>query len=81
MRLLNIKTCKIEEIKEGPKLRDALAKCAIISHRWGDHELSFQQYEERMKNSTHKDQFDNPGNTPAWNEAEPEGFLKTARPA
>ena len=80
MRLLNIKTCELEEFKEGPKLRDALDKCAIVSHRWGNNELSFQKYEKQMKNSNYRDhQFDNPGDTPPSSKAESEGFLKTAR--
>lgn len=42
MRFLEIKTRVIIEIKERLKLKKKLTKCAIISHRWGDHELSFQ---------------------------------------
>ena len=82
MLLLNIKTCKLEAFEEGPKLRDALEKCAIISHRWGNdrEELSFQQYRERMTRLEYKDdQFDNPGNTSASSEGESAGFFKTAR--
>ena len=79
MRFLNIETCKMETKEEDAELEEALAKCAIISHRWGEHELSFQQYEERIKNSSYKNQFDNPGPTPLWNEGQSEGFLKLAR--
>ena len=59
MRLLNIETCRLEAFDQGPDLRDALERCAIMSHRWGNDELSFQEYEERMKKSTDKDKFDN----------------------
>lgn len=79
MRLLNIKTCKLEAFDQGPDLRGALERCAIISHRWGNDELSFQKYEERMKKSFYKEKFDKPGNTTASNEDESAGFLKTAR--
>lgn len=77
MRLLDIETCEIQEIKGASECRDAFAKCAIISHRWGGHELSFQQYEERMKSSNYKSQkFDDPGDTSFRSEGESEGFLK-----
>ena len=80
MRLLNIETCEIQQIKGASECRDALAKCAIISHRWGGHELSFQQYEERMKGSDYKSQqFNHPGNTSFRSEGDSEGFLKLAR--
>lgn len=80
MRLLDIETCEIQEIKGASECRDALAKCAIVSHRWGGHELSFQQYEERMKSSNYTSpKFDDPGDTSFRSEGESEGFLKLAR--
>ncbi|KAI4108235.1 MAG: hypothetical protein L6R37_001108 [Teloschistes peruensis] len=79
MRLLNVKTCEVEEIKDDSKFKAALKKCAVISHRWGDHELSFQHYREQIKNSNQKRTFLDPGETSIWREDESEGFLKAAR--
>ena len=79
MRFLHIENCEIEEIKEASECRDALTKCAIISHRWVGPEISFQQYEERMKDPNHENQFHNPGDTSSRVEGESEGFLKIAR--
>ena len=95
MRFLDIDTCKIQEIKVASDCRDALAKCAIISHRFGgDDELSFQKYEERMDSSndrhhindpgdasfgSNRQQFNDPGDTSFRSEGESEGFLKLAR--
>lgn len=79
MRLLEIKSHEIKKLEGHEEIKEALAKCAIISHRWGSHELSLQLYEERMKSSGQKDQFNHPGDTSVLSEAESQGFLKTAR--
>ena len=80
MRLLNIESREIQEIEGASESRDALAKCAIISHRFaGDNELGFQKCEVRMKSSNYKEKFDDPGNTSSQSEGEDEGFLKLAR--
>ena len=79
MRLLNIEDFKIQDITETSKLRAALEQCAIISHRWGKDELTFQKHEERMKSEDYATQQYNPTNTPSFSEGESEGRLKLAR--
>ena len=84
MRFLDIKSYEIKQFTRISKIEEALGQCAIISHRWGEFELSFQKYEKQMKEqvkepNSYRDQFERPGKTSPASEAESEGFLKTAR--
>ena len=70
MSLPDMKFHEIMKIHDYYKIKETLAKCAIILYRWGDHEISLQLYEERMKSSSQKYQLGHPGETSVYSEAE-----------
>ena len=79
MRLLNVETYELEEFRDDFKFEAALQQCAIISHRWGDFEVSLQKFTERMKEPQQRRLFGSPGKVTPEYEGEAEGFLKIAR--
>ncbi|KAI1179269.1 heterokaryon incompatibility protein-domain-containing protein [Nemania sp. FL0916] len=52
MRLIRISSMKIEEVKgrEAPPY-------AILSHTWGDNEISFTEFDDKARSSKHADDF------------------------
>ncbi|KAI9693393.1 MAG: hypothetical protein M1820_009322 [Bogoriella megaspora] len=54
MRLLDVETFEIKNFDDNA-INENLRQCAIISHRWTDHEIDFQSFQEIFEDETKPD--------------------------